>query len=47
MWAGLVTDRINNKVEKSNLINDHAHNRQPIPLYNFELYFLSYIITVK
>ena len=47
MWVGLLTDRINNKLEKSNIINEHAHNRQPIPLNNFELYFLSYIITVK
>ena len=29
---GLLTDRINNKLEKSNLINEHAHNREPVPL---------------
>ena len=29
---GLLTDRINSKLEKSNLINEHALNRQPVPL---------------
>ena len=29
---GLLTDRINNKLEKSNLINDHALNSEPVPL---------------
>ena len=29
---GLLTDRINNKLEKINLINDHVHNREPVPL---------------
>ena len=29
---GLLINRINNKLEKSNLINDHAHNREPVPL---------------
>ena len=28
---GLLTDRINNKLKKSNLINDHALNREPVP----------------
>ena len=28
----LLTDRINNKLEKSNLINDYALNNEPVPL---------------
>ena len=32
MWVGLLTDRINNKLEKRNLINEHALNREPVPL---------------
>ena len=32
MSVGLLTDRINNKLEKSNLINEHALNREPVPL---------------
>ena len=32
MWVGLLTDRINNKLEKSNLINEHALNREPVPI---------------
>ena len=32
MWAGLLTDRIDNKSEKSNLINEHGLNREPVPL---------------
>ena len=32
MWVGLLTDRINNKLEKSNWINEHALNREPVPL---------------
>ena len=32
MWLGLLTDRINNKLEKSNLINEHALNREPVSL---------------
>ena len=32
MWVGLLTDRINNKLEKSNLINEYALNREPVPL---------------
>ena len=32
MWVGLLTDRINNKLEKSNLINEHALNHEPVPL---------------
>ena len=31
MWVGL-TDTINNKLEKSNLINEHALNRETVPL---------------
>ena len=29
---GLLTDRINNKLEKSNLINEHTLNCEPVPL---------------
>ena len=29
---GLLTDRINNKLKRSNLINEHALNREPVPL---------------
>ena len=29
---GLLTDRINNKMEESNLINEHALNHEPVPL---------------
>ena len=29
---GLLTDRINNRLEKRNLINEHALNREPVPL---------------
>ena len=32
MWVGLLTDRINNKLEKRNLINEHALNNEPVPL---------------
>ena len=32
MRVGLLTDRINNKLERSNLINEHALNREPVPL---------------
>ena len=32
MSVGLLTDRINNKLEKSNLINEHALDREPVPL---------------
>ena len=35
---GLSTDRINNKLEKSNLINEHALNREPVPLTLSELH---------
>ena len=31
MWEGLLTDRINNKLEKSHLINKHAPDREPVP----------------
>ena len=31
MW-GLSTDRINKKLEKSNLVNEHALKREPVPL---------------
>ena len=29
---GLLTDKINNKLERSNLINEQALNREPVPL---------------
>ena len=29
---GLLTDRINSKVKKSNLINEHALYHEPVPL---------------
>ena len=29
---GLLSDRVNNKLEESNLINIHALNREPVPL---------------
>ena len=29
---GLLTDRINNKLTRSNLINEHALNREAVPL---------------
>ena len=32
MWVGLLTDRINNKLEKRNLINEHALKRELVPL---------------
>ena len=33
MWVGLLTDdSINNEFEKSNLINEHALNSEPVPL---------------
>ena len=32
MWVGLLNDRINNKLEKSNLIDEHALNREPAAL---------------
>ena len=32
MWVGLLTDRINNKLEKSILINEHALYRETVPL---------------
>ena len=32
MWVGLLTDKINNKLEESHLINKHALDREPVPL---------------
>ena len=32
MWVGLLTDRINDNLEESNLINEHALNREPVSL---------------
>ena len=29
---GFLTDRISNKLDRSNLINEHALNREPVPL---------------
>ena len=31
---GLVTHRINDKLENSKLINEHTLNREPVPLKN-------------
>ena len=31
---GLLTDTINNKLERHNLINEHALNSEPVPLSN-------------
>ena len=39
---GLLTDIINNKLEKSNLMNEHALNHEPVPLnttYSGMFYF--------
>ena len=36
MCVGLLTDRINNKLEKCNFINKHALNREPVP-FNLEI----------
>ena len=36
MWVGFLTDRINNKLEKSNLINEHALNRETVRPFKFE-----------
>ena len=32
MPVGLLTDRLNNELEKSNLINEHVLEREPDPL---------------
>ena len=32
----LLTDRINNKLDKRNLINEHTLNREPVPLKTTE-----------
>ena len=36
MWVGLLTDRINDKLEKCNLINEHALNLESVP-FNLEI----------
>ena len=36
MCVGLLTDRINNKLEKCNLINEHSLNPEPVP-FNLEI----------
>ena len=36
MWVGLLTDTINNKLEISNLINEHALNREPVDWKSIE-----------
>ena len=43
MWVALLTDRINNKLEKSNLINEHALNREPVPLTVYLLTLSSFL----
>ena len=40
MWKGLLTDRVNNDLEKSYLINEHALNREPVPLTASPLKYL-------
>ena len=37
MQVELLTDRINNKLKKSNLIHEHALNREPVPLNQKQL----------
>ena len=37
MRVELLTDRINNKLKKSNLIHEHALNREPVPLNQKQL----------
>ena len=39
MRVGLLTDRIDNELEKSNLINEHVLNREPVPLNNVDEHF--------
>ena len=39
MWVGLLTDSMNKSLEKRNLINEHALNREPVPL-NLEIQVL-------
>ena len=38
---GLFTDRINNKLEKPNSVNERALNREPVPLNYSGTRFLS------
>ena len=46
-----LTDRINNKLEKSNVINEHALNREPVPLIvsklQIDYFFLSWLGSVS
>ena len=45
--SGLLTDRINNKLEKGNLINEHALNREPVPLSSLmSRYFGPFILKI-
>ena len=30
--SGIITEKMHKKFEKSNLINEHALNREPVPL---------------
>ena len=32
MWVGVLTDKIYNILKESNLINEHALNREPVAL---------------
>ena len=41
MSVGLLTDRSDNKLKRSNLINEHALNREPLP------FILSVIVNEK
>ena len=36
MRVGLLTDRISNKLGKSNVIREHALIREPVPLIHWE-----------
>ena len=36
MRVGLLTDRINNKLGKSNVISEHALIREPVPLIHWQ-----------
>ena len=38
MWVGLLTDRINNKLERSNWTNEHALNREPVLLKSLSIF---------
>ena len=43
MRVGLLTDRIKNKLDKSNLINEHVLNREPVPLIQFGICLFCFV----